>query len=94
MVDKYAKRPFAMLGVNRDPVEVGAAAARDKKMTWMNFSEGEKAKVSAAYHVSSFPTVCVVDAQGVVRLYGDGMMLKTGEVQALVEKLVKQAEAK
>ncbi len=79
LVDRLKGKPFALLGVNCDadkPAAIKALAS--ERITWPNWHDGgpESGPIVARYHVRSFPTVLVLDAQGLIRfkdLHGDAI---------------------
>jgi thiol-disulfide isomerase/thioredoxin len=90
LVEKYKGRPFAMLGVDcNEPKEVAAKVMESERITWPNWHDGEDSgPIADLYHVSGFPTVFVIDANGQIRStrsHGDGLA-------KLVEQLVVEAE--
>lgn len=63
-----AGEPFALVGVNyRDKLEVIQKVVKDKGLNWRSFFCGDDASFVELYNVSGFPTVVIIDAEGVVR---------------------------
>lgn len=81
-------RPFALLGVNSD----GARDALKKKLddegiTWRNAVDGSpEGPISIRWRVHGWPTIYVID--------GDGVITAMGLVEDEIERLVKAVEAK
>jgi len=74
--DKVAGKPVVLIGVNSDAeAEKGRAVAAKEGMTWPSFwngIEGNNGRISKAWHVRGWPTVYVIDQNGVVRLRMSG----------------------
>ncbi len=72
---KKAGKPFALVGVNvGDELEVIKAAVEEKSLNWRSFFIGKKDKtVPESYNVMGFPTVVIIDAEGVVRSVAHGL---------------------
>ncbi len=90
LAERFQGRPFTVLGVNcDDPLAAAQQAADEHRMTWPNWLDGDSGPIATRYHVRSFPTVFVIDAQGIIRARDT-----TGElVDAQLETLVQAAEA-
>jgi thiol-disulfide isomerase/thioredoxin len=78
LAEKYAGATFALVGVNGgDDRAKAAKAAADKGMTWPSFFNGpqDEAGIAAAWNVTAWPTVVVLDPAGVIRhrSHGDGL---------------------
>ena len=70
MVDSLKDKPFALLGVNNDDnlSEVQKVVSREK-LSWRSWWDGNE-RIRRQYQVSSWPTVYVLDAKGVIRYKG------------------------
>jgi hypothetical protein len=93
LVEKHRGRPFAMLGVDcNEPKETAAKVIKEENMTWPNWHDGEDGNgpIAAKYHVSGFPTIFVIDDEGIIRATNTSGK----HLDELVEKLVAEAEAK
>jgi peroxiredoxin len=71
LVERFKGRPFALIGVNGDDKKEDAGKAVTKyKITWRSFSSGEQGPggpIAKAWNVHGWPTVYVIDPQGVIR---------------------------
>jgi peroxiredoxin len=69
MVQELKDKPFAFVGVSADDdPEALKDFLRDEKMTWpMVCDGGVGGPIVKAYGVEAFPTLFVIDAEGVVR---------------------------
>jgi peroxiredoxin len=91
LIDQYAGRPFAVVGVNTDKDRKEAKAfVEENKFTWPTFWNGStvSAGIAKDWNVSAIPTVYVIDHAGVIRSKARGP-----ELDPLIEELVKKAEA-
>lgn len=86
----YAGRPFTVIGVNSgDSKEKAAKTIKDNKMTWPSFLDGNDGPIVGRWNVSSFPTVYLLDAKGVI-LVKD--LLDEDDADKVIEESVKGAE--
>lgn len=88
-------RPFAIVGVNGDPILADARRAiRTEKMTWPSFWNGKggpRGPISSAWNVHGWPTVYVLDANGVIRFKLMGYGPQTSNVlNGCVDELMRQ----
>jgi peroxiredoxin len=63
-------QPFALLGVDcRDDKTAAQKAIESNKMTWPNWYDGEsfEGPIVKRYHIRSYPSVFVIDAEGIIR---------------------------
>lgn len=92
LVKEYAGRPFALLGVNSDrDRKATVKVIKEKELNWRSFWNGGSTTgpVSTAWNVSSWPTIYLIDHEGVIykkNLRGD-------DLDAAIAHLVKRAEA-
>jgi peroxiredoxin len=65
----YQDRPFALLGVSSDKdVEAARQAKRDQRLTYRTWFDGRKhGAIADAWGVAAWPTIYVLDQQGIVR---------------------------
>lgn len=77
LAEKYQGQPFKIYGVNGgDEQKKALESAKAKKMTWPSFFIGPNGDgLGAVWGVSAWPTVFVIDHQGIIRYigHGDGM---------------------
>ena len=92
LVKEYAGRPFALLGVNSDKDrEMTQGVIKEKELNWRSFWNGGSTSgpISSAWNVRSWPTIYLIDHEGVVpkkNVHGN-------ELYAAIAELVKRAEA-
>lgn len=83
-------KPFALIGVNSDPVDRAKKAIEENKLNWRSFQnqeKGRKAKISDDWAVQGWPTIVVLDAEFVVHYRGHDGHAATEAARKLVEKL-------
>jgi len=70
LVEKYADKPFAIVGVNsdsdRDKLKERIA---EEEITWPSFFDGGEigGPIASAWNVSGWPTIYVLDGEGRIR---------------------------
>ncbi len=92
MVERMKGKPFALIGMNGDgDKEKAKEAAKKHEMTWPSFwdaAERPDGQISKAWNVAAWPTIYVLDADGVIKYVGHGASPKLDKlVDVLVEKL-------
>jgi thiol-disulfide isomerase/thioredoxin len=91
---RTAGKPVALIGVNSDgDTEMSLAVAAKEGMTWPSFWNGDlgpDGPISKAWHVSSWPTVYVLDGDGVIRFKFSGYGGAPTEriLNAVVDRLI------
>jgi hypothetical protein len=68
LVQRLADRPFTLLGINSD--ESRSALKKiiaSEKITWPNIYDGKRGALARRWNVSSWPTIYVLDHEGVIR---------------------------
>jgi thiol-disulfide isomerase/thioredoxin len=93
LVERLKGKPFAMLGVNCDGDKQAALKVmKDERITWPNWNDGEPGEgpIVKRYHIRGYPTVFVIDAQGIIR---NRQAIGTFLDKA-VDDLLKEMEAK
>lgn len=92
LVEKYAKDPFVILGVNSDddPGELKPVLEKER-ITWRSFwngPEGTQGPISKAWNVRGWPTLYVIDPAGVIRYKSVGA--NEDEIDAILETLISE----
>lgn len=96
LVKKLENRPFALIGVNSDSsLDKLKEAVEKEQITWRSFFDGGSTNgpIATAWNVTGWPTIYVLDANGVIRhknLRGDAL---EAAIVALVEEAEKAAPA-
>src|SRR5262249_18802271 len=70
LAERIRDKPFVLLGVNCDTDEDAVKDALVKhKITWRSFQNkrGDQPTISAAWDVIGFPTLYLIDHQGIIR---------------------------
>jgi thiol-disulfide isomerase/thioredoxin len=91
MVERLKDRPFQLISIsadeNKDTLKEFLAT---EKMPWTHWWAGTSSKFTDDWEIQSFPTVYVIDAQGIIRYKN----LRGPELENAVLKLLKEAEPK
>jgi thiol-disulfide isomerase/thioredoxin len=92
LVERMKGRPFVLVGVNGDKDRDNAQSVSTKEgITWRSFwNQSPNGPISLRWGVNSWPTVYVIDANGVIR----HTELRGADLDRAVELLVAKAEAK
>lgn len=103
LVQRMVNRPFALIGVNSDPLEKAQDALERENITWRSFFNGGTTggPISQAWGVRAWPTIYVLDHAGVIRfknVRGEAMDKAVDELmeealKALVENVKSQDPA-
>lgn len=92
LAERYAGRPFAFVGVNGDEDRAHALAVQTEHRvpgrSFWNGPAGAGGPIAKAWNVSGWPTVYLIDADGVIR----GKQAGETETDALIATLVAEAE--
>jgi thiol-disulfide isomerase/thioredoxin len=87
LAERMKGRPFALVGVNGDPNRERAMRAVEKeKITWPSFwsTEGRYGPIPTAWNVQSWPTIYLLDPNGVVRFKGEDIELLNQKIDQLL----------
>jgi hypothetical protein len=89
-------RPLVLIGVNGDEDRSAAKrVATEEGINWRSFWDGGGSTgIAAKWSVHAWPTVYLVDANGVVRDGGPRVGRSRSTLDKAVEDLVAEAEAK
>ncbi len=91
LVSEYASRPFAIIGVNSDDDrEVLKERILEESITWRSFWNGGSTRgpISTTWNVSGWPTLYLIDHEGVIRHKG----LRGDKLDSALEEMVPKAE--
>jgi hypothetical protein len=90
LVEAYRNRPFVLLGVNSDDQrEVAQDAVRRHGINWRSWWVGAPdGDIPRAWGVASWPTVFVIDAEGIVR----HRLTSFQDLEQIIEPLLRDAE--
>ena len=71
LVKKLADMPFAIIGVNSDAdLDEIREIVKEKNISWRSFwngPEGTSGPISTRWNVSGWPTIYIIDADGIIR---------------------------
>src|SRR5689334_8467973 len=69
LVQKFAGRPFVVVGVNGDPdLETLRQTLEKDHVTWRSWCDGRGGPITHSWGIRGFPTVFLIDQRGVIRL--------------------------
>ncbi|MDB5328220.1 MAG: thiol-disulfide isomerase-like thioredoxin [Phycisphaerales bacterium] len=92
LAERFAGRPFALVGVNADEDrDHGLAVATKERVAGRSFwngPDGSDGPIAKAWNVRSWPTNFLIDAAGTIRFKGLGEK----DLDAAIEKLVAEAK--
>ena len=91
LVEEYKDRPFALIGVNSDgDREELKNILEEKNLTWRSFWNGGSTRgpISTEWNVSGWPTIYVLDHEGVIRYKN----VRGDALDAAIKELVEKAE--
>ena len=94
LVEEMKGKPFALLGINTDgkaKYDEGQKSAKEGPVTWRSFDDGNPSTgpICKAWNIEGFPTIFVIDHEGVIRQ----MDVRDEELTNAVKDLVAKAEA-
>ena len=94
LVKRLENRPFALIGINSDMDKEKLKEAMEKeRITWRSFWNGPKGTegpISEAWHVQGWPTIYVLDGDGVIRF----REVRGEDMDRAVDQLLKELEVK
>ncbi len=68
LVKKLENEPFALIGVNSDSREAYDAEVEEMGVTWRSFMQGSTSgPIPTKWNVQGWPTIYVLDHNGVIR---------------------------
>lgn len=95
LVKKLKDKPFVILGVNSDvDRENVKGRIKEENITWRSWYDGggTSGPIASTWNVSGWPTLYVIDAEGVIRFKSLGFNQKG--IDGTIDALLKDAEAK
>ncbi len=91
LVKRLANEPFVLIGVNsdRDREALKKTIAKEN-ITWRSFwnGGGSSGPISTAWKVRGWPTIFVIDADGIIRFKTEGAQ------EAAIEKAIEESLAR
>lgn len=69
LVQSMTGKPFVLIGINSDGESRSALKEKfqNEKVTWPQFIEGRERTISQKWNVSAYPTLYIIDHEGVIR---------------------------
>lgn len=93
LVKRLAGKPFALLGINSDSDKDDLKKVMEKEQitwrSWWNGPKGTNGPLSKKWNVHGWPTIYVLDAQGVIRFRD----VRGEAMDEAVDELLKELEA-
>ncbi|MGI9245076.1 MAG: peroxiredoxin family protein [Verrucomicrobiales bacterium] len=91
LVARMKDKPFTLLGVNSDPADRYKKAIEENNITWPSFWDGGSTggPIATKWAVSGWPTIYVLDSEGVIR-YKD---VRGKAMDEAVNQLLKEMKA-
>lgn len=90
LVEELKDKPFALLGINTDGQEEYRKGLKEEPVIWRSFDDGNPSgPICEAWNIDSFPSIFVLDHEGVIR-YRD---VRGDDLEQAVKELVVKAEA-
>ncbi len=90
MAKKFEGKPVAIFGINSDNDRTKASAAiATEGITWPNWHDGDplNGKIVADYKVNAFPTIVVIDHNGVVRFLQERREVLNNLIEGLLAEM-------
>ena len=94
LVKRLKDKPFALIGVNSDPKERVQAAIKRENISWRSFWDGGNTRgpIAKAWGVRGWPTIYVIDAEGVIRYKNVRGERMDKAVDELLDELAKTSD--
>ncbi len=91
LVERLKDKPFALLGINSDSKERVKAAIEKENITWRSWWDGGSTggPIATAWGVRGWPTIYVLDHNGVIRFKG----VRGSRMDVAVDQLLSELQA-
>ncbi|MFM1872442.1 MAG: hypothetical protein RL398_1864 [Planctomycetota bacterium] len=89
LVEEMKGKPFALIGVNSDDRERAQASVQKNNLNWRSFWAGPgrtRGPIPTAWGIQGWPTIVILDPEGVIRYRGHDGEEATAVAKALVDK--------
>jgi peroxiredoxin len=92
LVERMKAEPFVLIGINSDPPQKRSEIIRDEKITWPTLWEdyNQPASINAQWYVQGWPTIFLIDQQGIIRQHWFGSP-GTETLDRQIQELLKEA---
>ena len=92
LVEKYQGKPFALLGVNTDPLDTVKDIYKQQNITWRSWvAGGTDGRIPATWGIELWPTIFLIDHQGTIRHKFSS--ITPAKLDQLIEELMSAAKA-
>lgn len=91
LVEKYADRPFVLLGVNDDDLQTLREVEGSKQVTWRSWTDGHGGPIATKWRSDGVPQLYLIDHAGTIRRKWSGY--QGSEIDESIEDLVQKAAA-
>jgi hypothetical protein len=90
LVERMQGKPFVLLGINSDKKERVQAAIERENITWRSWWDGGSTggPIARQFEVRGWPTIFVLDHQGVIRFKN----VRGADMDSAVDQLVAELE--
>jgi len=93
LVERMKDQPFVLLGINSDPKERLQQGVQNKEINWRSWWDGgdTQGPIATRWGIQGWPTLYVIDHQGVIRLDGTHTYeLVEKTVQTVLSEIAKE----
>jgi hypothetical protein len=92
LVERFQNKPFALLGVNADrSVGEFRRVQEEKQINWRSWWDGNPGRISSRFQVQGFPSLFLLDHNGVIRNASVGRP-RDSDLENAIERLIREAE--
>ena len=93
LVEQHKDAPFVIVGINSDPdLDMIRKAVKEENISWRSFwngLEGTQGPISTRWNVQGWPTIYVIDAEGVIRY----KQVRGEQLDSAIDTLLAEAQA-
>ena len=94
LVERTKGKPFVLIGINSDPPQTVSRIIKDENIAWPTIWEDYRnpASINAQWYVTGWPTVFLIDQQGVIRQHwfgSPGTAIIDQQIQELLKEMSK-----
>lgn len=94
-MERFKDEPFALIGVNSDTRKIAKESLRRERINWRSFWDGGSTEgpIATRWHAQGWPTLYILDRDGVIRFKSVGPMDKVGKkIDQLLNELNSDAD--
>lgn len=91
LVERTKGKPFVLIGINSDPPQTAPRIIKDENITWPTIWEDYRnpTSINVQWYVSGWPTIFLIDQQGIIRQHWFGSP-GTEVMDQQIQELLKQ----